>query len=46
MRNYLKRFLIFLLPNRRKKPPKFLIEMMETDEEYGLYDEPFKTEDK
>jgi len=25
---------------------KLLVEVMETDEEYGLYDEPFKTEEK
>ena len=44
MRKYLNRFLIRLLPKRMRK--KLLVEVMETDEEYGLYDEPFKTEEK
>jgi len=44
MRKYLNRFLIRLLPKRMRK--KLLVEVMETDEEYGLYDEPFKTKEK
>ena len=44
MIRYWIRFMLWLLPKRMGK--KLLVEVMETDEEYGLYDEPFKTEDK
>ena len=44
MRKYLNRFLIRLLPKRMRK--KLLVEVMETDQEYGLYDETFKIKQK
>jgi len=44
MKKYLNRFLIRLLPKRMGK--KLLIEMMETDEEYGLYDKTFTPQEK
>jgi len=44
MKKYLNRFLMLLLPKRMGK--KFLVEMMETDQEYGLYEETFKIKQK
>jgi hypothetical protein len=43
MKRYWNKFLNFILPNRRKR---LLAEIMKRDQEFGLYDETFNTNEK